>query len=127
MSSPKTGEASDGSRGERVEVALEGVDLAVVRDGAEGVRELPRGEGVRGVALVDDREGRDEVRIREVGIELLYLRREEQPLVDDRARRAGADVCVLRRLLDLAANDIKTAFEVIFDRINRIDRIGRFG
>ena len=98
-----------------------------MRDGAEGVREFPGGERVRGIALVDDCERRDEVWVGEIWIELLYLRREEQSLVDDRARRAGADVCVLRRFLNLAANDIKTAFEVFFDRINRIDRIGRFG
>ena len=98
---------------ERGEVALDRVDLAVVRDCAEGVREFPGGERVRRIALVDDRERRDEVRVGEIGIELLYLRREEQSLVDDRARRAGADIGVLCRFLDLAANDIKTAFEVI--------------
>ena len=95
------------------EVALDCVDLAVVRDGAEGVREFPGGERVRRIALVDDCKRRDEIRVGEIGIELLYLRREEQPLVDDRARRAGADIGVLRRFLNLAANDIKTAFEVI--------------
>ena len=101
------------ARRERGEVALDRVDFAVVRDGAEGVREFPGGERVRGVALVDDSERRDEVGIGEIGIELLYLRREEQSLVDDRARRAGTDIGVLRRFLNLAANDIKTAFEVI--------------
>ncbi len=82
-----------------------------MRDGAEGVREFPGGERVRGIALVDDRERRDEVRVGEIGIELLYLRREQEPLVDDRARRAGADVGVLRRLLDLAANDVELPLE----------------
>ena len=99
------------ARGKRVEVALERVDLAVVRDGAERVGELPGRKGVGGVPLVDDRERRDEVRVREVGVEPLDLGRQQQPLVDNRPRRAGADVRLLRRLLDLAADDIKPTLE----------------
>ena len=115
------------ARGERVQVALDRVDLSVVREGAERMRQLPRREGVRRIALVHDRERRDEIRLGEVGIELLDLRREKQPLVDDRPRRAGADIGVLRRLLDLPADDIEAALKVFFDRINRIYSIGRFG
>ena len=100
------------ARGERVEVALEGVDLAVVRDGAEGVCELPRGEGVRGVALVDDGEGRNEVGIGEVGVELFDLGRQEQSLVHDRARRAGADVGLRRGFLDQPPDDIEFVLEI---------------
>ena len=77
------------------------------------MRELPRRESVRRVALVHDCERRDEIGVGEVGIELLDLRREEKPLVDDRPRRAGADVCVLRRLLDLPADDVEAKFEGI--------------
>ena len=100
------------ARGEGVEVPLEGVDLAVVREGAEGVRKFPRREGVRGIALVDDGERRDEVGVGEIGIELLDLRREEEALVDDRARRAGADVGFCRRFLDQAADDVEAALAV---------------
>ncbi len=97
------------ARLEGVEVALQGVDLAVVREHAEGVGERPGREGVRRVALVDEREGGDELGVGEVGVELLDLRREEEPLVDDGARREGADVAVLQLLLDGAADDEETA------------------
>ena len=73
---------------ERVQVAFDGVDFAVVRDCAERVGELPRWERVRRIALVHDRERRDEIRIREVWVELLNLRREKKPLIDNRPRRA---------------------------------------
>ena len=100
------------ARREGVEVALERVDFAVVGDGAEGMGQLPGREGVGRVALVDDREGRNEVRIGEVGVELLDLRGQQQPLVDDCPRRAGADVGLLRRLLDLPADYVEPSLEV---------------
>ena len=102
------------ARGEGVQVALYRVDLAVVRDHPERMRELPRRERVRRVALMHDRERRHEVGVGEVGVELLYLRRKKKPLVDDSARRARADVCVLRRLLDPPPEDIELPFEVMF-------------
>ena len=104
---------------ERVEVALEGVDLAVVREHAEGVGELPRREGVRRVALVDEREGRDERGVGEVGVELLDLRREEKALVDDRAGRERADVAALQLLLDRAANDVEATLPRVAVRRGR--------
>ena len=42
-----------------VDVAAHGVDFAVVGDVAEGMRELPGGEGVGGEALVDEAERAD--------------------------------------------------------------------
>jgi len=93
-----------------------------VRDGAKRMRQLPRREGVRRVALMHDRERRDEIRVGEVGIELLDLRGEEEPLVDDRPRRAGADVGVLRRLLDLPADDVEISFEISLTQSSRSPR-----
>ena len=113
--------------GEGVEVALEGVDLAVVREGAEGVGERPTREGVRGIALVDEREGRDEVRIREVLVEVLHLRCEEEALVDDRLRGTGADVAVLRLQLDLAADDEELAFEVVLRELGTEEELTDLG
>ena len=43
-----------------IQVAAQGVDLAVVRQVAERMRQLPRRERVRAVALVHDREARTE-------------------------------------------------------------------
>ena len=56
---------------------------------------------------MDDRERRNEIRVGEVGVELLDLRGEQKPLVDDRLRRAGADVGLRGRLLDLPADDVE--------------------
>ena len=57
--------------------------------------------------MVDDREGGDEVGIGEVLVETLDLRGEEEALVDDRLRGAGAEVDIVRPLLDLAAENLK--------------------
>ena len=68
-----------------VAVADHGVDLAVVGDGAEGVRERPGREGVGRDARVDDRQLRGEPRIAQVEVELVELGGGEHPLVDHHA------------------------------------------
>ena len=50
-------------------VALDGVDLAVVAELPERLGALPRRRGVRREPAVEDHERRDEVRVREVGVE----------------------------------------------------------
>ena len=108
------------ARGEGGEVALERIDLAVVRERAERVRQLPARERVRRIPLVHDGEGRDEVRVRQVRVEPLDLRREQQALVDHRPRRARADVGAGRRLLDHPPHDeqlpLESGFVVLFAR-----------
>ena len=84
-----------------VAVADHRVDLAVVGEGAEGVRERPGREGVGGEAGVDDRQLRGEARISQVGIELVELHRGEHSLVDHHAGREGGEVA-LRGVLDAA-------------------------
>ena len=73
--------------------------------------EFPGREGVRRIALVDERQGRNEVGVREVGIEPLDLWGEKKPLVDDRARGERADVASLEFTFDLSPDDEKAAFE----------------
>ncbi|GAA3158659.1 hypothetical protein GCM10017687_91020 [Streptomyces echinatus] len=75
-----------------VAVALDGVDLTVVRDEAVGVRERPRREGVRGEARVDERDGRGEAAVGEVREEGLQLAGGQHALVDDRARGERREV-----------------------------------
>ena len=75
-----------------VDVAADGVDLAVVGEEPERMGEIPGGEGVRAVALVDQSEGRHHPRVGEVGIELVDLIGQQQPFVDDRPGGEGADV-----------------------------------
>ncbi len=68
-----------------VPVALDRVDLAVVRDEAVRVGERPRREGVRGEARVDQGDGRGEAAVGEVGEEGLQLAGGQHALVDDGA------------------------------------------
>ena len=75
-----------------VDVALEGVDLAVVDDKAVGVRALPAGRGVGGVARVDERHGRLDGGVVEVDEEAAHLRGDQHALVHDGARAHGAHV-----------------------------------
>ena len=99
------------ARGEGGEVAAQGVDFAVVRKGAEGVRQGPGGEGVGGVALVDDGEGGREVGVGEVGVEAVDLGGQEEAFVHDGARGAGADVGGGGGALDLPAQHQQAALE----------------
>ena len=66
-------------------VAGDRVDLAIVGEHAEGVGQRPGGEGVGAVALVEDGEAGDELRVSEVGVEVAERVRGEEPLVDDGA------------------------------------------
>ena len=75
-----------------VDVALEGIDLAVVDDKAVGVRALPAGRGVGGVARVDERHGRLDGGVVEVDEEAAHLCGDQHALVHDGARAHGAHV-----------------------------------
>ena len=75
-----------------VDVTLEGVDLAVVNDKTVGVRTLPAGRGVGGVARVDERHGRFDGGVVEIDEEAAHLRGDQHALVHDGARAHGADV-----------------------------------
>ena len=104
-----------------VDVALEGVDLAVVDDKTVGVRTLPAGRGVGGVARVDERHGRFDGGVVEVDEEAAHLRGDQHALVHDGARAHGAHVEDLVAqgelgvglLFDGAAAHIQTALEGI--------------
>ena len=54
--------------------------------------EIPGGEGVGAVTLMNQRQRRHHPGVGEVGVELVDLIGEQQPLVDDRPRRERADV-----------------------------------
>ena len=73
-------------------IAANGVDLAVVRDVSEGLGEIPGREGIRAVALMDDREPTLHVGVLEVGEEVGRLMSEEHPLVEEGLRREARHV-----------------------------------
>ena len=74
------------------DVAADGVDLAVVRDVAIGMGELPAGKRVGGEALVNEGERAGDERIGQLEIELLNLRGQHEALVDDGAAGKGGNV-----------------------------------
>ncbi|EWC63630.1 hypothetical protein UO65_1037 [Actinokineospora spheciospongiae] len=75
-----------------VAVAADGVDLAVVRDVAERVRQRPRREGVGGEAGVHQRDGGDQPLVGQVGEEGGDLGGGQHSLVDHRARGQRREV-----------------------------------
>ena len=99
-----------------VAVAEQRVDLAVVRDVAERLRERPVRQRVRREALVEERDRGDRALVREVRVEARQLRRDHQPLVDDRARRHRDDVAVelalAERTLGAAPRQVEPALEL---------------
>ncbi len=99
-------------------VAAHGVDLAVVRQVVERVREIPRSERVGREARVHERHRGLDLRLAQVGVVGRELARGEQALVRQRAARERRDV--ERRLghaprgggeLDAAADDRELAAE----------------
>ena len=107
-----------------VDVALEGVDLAVVDDKAVGVRALPAGRSVGGVARVDERYGRLDGGVVEVDEKAAHLRGDQHALVHDCARTHGAHVedlvaqgkLSIGLLLDGAAAHVQAALEGVTRR-----------
>ena len=87
-----------------VEVALDGVDLAVVRHQPVGVGQRPRGKGVGGKPLVYQRQGRDHALILQIQVVLAHLIGQQQPFVDDGATRHAGHV-VLGAVRQLQAGD----------------------
>ena len=78
-----------------IPVAADRVDLAIVGEHAERMGQRPSREGVCAVALVEERDGRLVVGIREVGVELFEGRRNEEALVNNRAVRERRYVEIL--------------------------------
>ena len=62
-----------------------GIDLAVVTDHPERMRQLPRGKRVGREALVNEAQCAHRIRIGQFLIEFRDLRREQQALINDRS------------------------------------------
>ena len=97
-------------------VAAYGVDFAVVRQEAEGLREAPRGERVGGKARVHHRQAAREVGLRKVGEVSAHLYRREHAFIYYCLRRKRHDVAaalLLRALLGLFAHDVEATFQFV--------------
>ena len=110
-----------------VAVAAHGVDLAVVGDHVERVREVPRAHRVGGEAGVDECECRFDVAVGKVGVVRSDLCCSEQTLVDDRLRRDADDrkrvlhnAC-LHGLLDPTADHVELALEGVLFAVAALD------
>ena len=102
---------------EPVDVALEGVDLAIVSQEAKWLSQEPAGERVSAVPLVKKRQGSLKVRVLEVLEEDGELGSYEKAFVGDGLVGKGRDVEIVhfgqRRLsLDLPAGEIKPPPEI---------------
>ena len=101
--------------GHPVDVAAQGVDLAVMDDVAIGVREPPRAERVRAEARMHHREAGLDVRVGEVEVEALKLAGEDESLVYDLVRGEAGDVgvqsLVSGAVFDLASEDVEAELE----------------
>ena len=106
-----------------VAIALERVDLAVVPQHPERLGQLPLGESVRAVALVQHREGGRVVRVVQVAVERLQLRRDQHALVDDRAVRERGDVRPRAFALHGAFSDLPREVEAARERL-RVPGLG---
>ena len=102
-----------------VDVAPQGVDLAVVGDHAIGMGERPRREGVGREALMHQGQSRLEALVRQVAEVAAEAGRQQQALVDDRARRHRHRIETGRapvrepvhRARDHLAQDVQAPFE----------------
>jgi hypothetical protein len=99
-------------------IAAQGVDLAVVGQHPERLRQPPLGEGVGRIALVEQGHIGLDPRVVQVRIEVGQRLGEHHPLVDDRPRRQGADVEMLqargrRPRLDPAAQQVQRPLQFL--------------
>ena len=102
-----------------VAVALDGVDLTVVRDEAVRVRERPRRERVGREARVHEGELAGEVRVGQVREERLELAGRQHALVDDGARAERGEVdadLVLRTLAQAEREPVEPQGHLAADR-----------
>ena len=110
-----------------VEVALDGVDLAVVGDHPVRVGQRPLGEGVGGEALVHQRQRRHDARVLQVLVVLADLIGQQQALVDHRAAAHAGHVVLaaVREIerLDGAGGGLADHVELALQRVGH-DHVG---
>ena len=108
-----------------IDVAAHRVDFAVMGDIAIGMRQLPAREGVGRETLMHQRHRRHGQRVLQVAVEAAHIVRQQQALIDNRARRQRRHVELIdrrklvllgqrrQRVLRLLADGQQLAFEMI--------------
>src|SRR4029077_12303469 len=100
MEPPADGEARTRFSGfgtEPAAIGNDGVDFTVVGNVAEGLREMPGGLRVGGIALVKNGKSGSERVVAQVFVELRELPGRKETFVDDSLRRERADVTARRK------------------------------
>ena len=97
-----------------VSVGLECINLAIMCQHAEGLREFPRRECIGRKALMINRRARDETVIFQVGIEIINVFGEEHAFINNGLNGERADVKARNRgrdneFLNAATDNIKLA------------------
>ena len=102
-------------------VAGDGVDLAVVGQIAERLRQRPARAGVGGETLVEHADGRLHANVGQIQIEARQIHRHAQSFIDgDQVGEADhVEVVVADAFLDAAAHDIEAALEILVDPAGR--------
>ncbi len=95
-----------------VDVAADGVDLAVVRDHAVRMRAVPGRRRVRGETGMHDGNGRLKIMILQIVIEFAQLHDQEHALVNNGSRGERADIGILTALFEFAADHVESAVEI---------------
>ena len=113
-------------------VALDGVDLAVVPEQTERLRQMPLGEGVGRESRVYQCQSAREIGIYQIGEVVSQLHARQHTLIDKRTRRQTHNIYLLlvvqfvrghHRMLDLAARNIYTFLERLQIRCRGTSRI----
>ena len=104
-----------------VVVALDGIDLAVVRNITVRVRQRPLGEGVGRETLVHQAESRDATQVLQIAVVSTNLIGQQQALVDDGTARHAGYVVLLAVLelerLDVGAGGLADDVELALQRV----------
>ena len=102
-------------------VAGDGVDLAVVGQIAERLRQRPARAGVGRETLVEHADGRLHANVGQIQIKTWQVHRHAQPFIDgDQVGEADhVEVVVADAFLDAAAHDIEAALEILVDPAGR--------
>src|SRR3990167_280803 len=102
-----------------VAIAFQRIDLAIMREHAEGLREPPFREGIGRIALMENGDRGGETIVAQIMVKPVDLLGEEHALVNDRPRGQRRDIKIRQigvsdALLDAPPDKIERALKLIF-------------
>ena len=94
-----------------VQIAPQGVDLPVMSEITERMREMPRRKRIGAVPLMNQRQRRFEPLVSKIRIKFLQLRGKQQPFIYNTAAGHAADITFRNSLFNQTAHHIQFALE----------------